>query len=134
MAAERPAPPAVGAPDAANAPNPPTVRRKLPAVRPPAARPVFSDPPTAMEIAKARIFEEPLVADGATTAADNQALTKALKLYLDAPRREDVAALDGFLQARPASPWKASLLTNLGIVALRTGYTSKALDYFEQSW
>jgi RHS repeat-associated protein len=96
--------------------------------------PLFSDPPTDLEIFRARIFEEPLVPAGPTSAQENRQLATVLRAYLDAPVREDVTAVERFLGDRPDSAWRLSLLTNLGIVTRRTGYFTKALALDREAW
>ncbi len=96
--------------------------------------PVFSDPPTDHEIFRARIFEEPLLAVSPTTSTDNIALADALTAYLGAGGGENTAALEAFLDRHPASPWAPSLRLDLGIVYRRTGYWTRALEQWEESW
>jgi RHS repeat-associated protein len=122
--------------DAPKAPEP-TSRlgnRRLPAVQPPPALPMLSDPPADSELFRARIFEEPLVPSGASTTDDNRALGTALKDYLAATAREEVVALEDFLARHPASPWRVAVLTNMSIVARRSGYFSKTLRFAEEAW
>ncbi|MEW6735316.1 MAG: RHS repeat-associated core domain-containing protein [Acidobacteriota bacterium] len=100
--------------------------------------PTFSTPPTAEEIAHARIFEESLTTvNGNPSVTENQALAKALLTYshnVENGDPEDTVALEQFLTQYPRSAWSVSLLTNLGLVYRRTGYFLKALDAWEQAW
>ncbi len=128
--AKRPSP----APARPPTPAPVKVNRTVPRVEPPALRPRFSEPPTDLEIFRARVFEEPLVPTSTTNPAENQALAQAVLAYLEAGRREDVGALEAFLEKHPASGWRASLLTNLGVVYRRTGYFSQAYASWEEAW
>jgi RHS repeat-associated protein len=111
-----------------------TANRTLPRVQAPPAQPRFSSPPTDAEIFRARVFAEPLVPHGATSAAENVALAKALLAYLDRPSRDDLGPLEAFLRSRPGSAWRPSLLASLGVVARRTGHYSKALDLGKEAW
>jgi RHS repeat-associated protein len=81
-----------------------------------------------------RAFEEPLVTIGTASVDENNALIIALHTYQKRKSYEDVSALTTFLSSYPQSPWKFSLLANLGIVYRKTGYFSKAIDAWEQAW
>ena len=132
VAAPVPPPPASGAaapPAASIAPY-----RLVPPATPPALRPVFSEQPTPGEIAKARVFEEPLVAARATSFAENRALAAALLAYHDSAAKHDLGAFDVFLAAHPRSGWRVSILTNLGLVSHQTGYVSRAVRYHGEAW
>lgn len=119
--------------------------RTLPKVDPLPSRPAFSPDPTDAEIFRARVFTEPLVpVGGASTASQNRDLARALLDYLDAQRpprppvrrvaADDISPFTTFLKAHSRSPWRASLLANLGVVYYRTGHFSKALQAWEESW
>jgi YD repeat-containing protein len=110
------------------------VNRTVPVVTPPPARPVFSAVVTDAEIARARVFAEPLLAVGPTTPDENRALADALTQYLEAGTPELTGVLDAFLARYPRSAWRASLLTQLGGVLQRTGYVSRALVFWEEAW
>lgn len=106
--------------------------------RPSAARPIsgplFSSQPTEAEIRHARIFEEPLLPMGRPSATENKDLARALQTFLRAKDQDDASALTGFLKRHPHSAWRASLLTNLGMVYRKTGYFSRALSAWEAAW
>jgi RHS repeat-associated protein len=124
-------------PPSSPAPEPPKVKvnRTLPKVKPPTPMPEFSAVPTDLEIFQARVFEEPLVPMGGPTyPLENQALASALLTYLRGGDVEDVSPILGFLEGHAISAWRASLLTDLGIVYRRTGYFSKALKAWEEAW
>jgi RHS repeat-associated protein len=109
--------------------------RKLPAVTPPSITPQFSAIPTDREFVSARVFPETLVPVGGPTSLDeNQALAKAVLAYVTVESREDVSSFTTFLADRPASPWRASLLANLGLVYRRTGYFTRALATEQDAW
>src|SRR2546422_10768047 len=96
---------------------------------------MFSDPPTDEEIFRARVFAEPLVPVGGSTSADqNRALAKALLAFLNRRNNDELAVVEQVLADYPKSPWRASLLTDLGIVYRNTGYFSKALAAWEETW
>ena len=116
-------------------PPAPTVNRTQPAITKAPTRFAFSTPPTDAEFYRARVFEEPLVpSPGGVNPSEDAALAA---LILD-PAREsasnDVEPFAAFLRAHPGSRWKGSLLLDLGIVYRHTGYFTRALDAWEQSW
>lgn len=116
-------------------PPPIKVNRTPPSGRALPSTPTFSTPPSDLELKQARVFEEPLVPIGRTTTADeNTELAWAITTYVRAGGGEDVSAFEAFLAARPETPWRGSLLTDLGIVYRRTGYFSKALAAWEAAW
>jgi len=108
--------------------------RKLPQVTAPSALPKLSEPPTDVELFKARVFEEPLIPEGPSTGRENRALGRALESYLQAKSREDISSLESFLAAHPTTVWKVAILTNLSIVARRSAYFTKTLQYGEEAW
>jgi RHS repeat-associated protein len=126
------APPAPAPPPQAQAVTP---NRTAPTPAPDLPYPTFSTPPTTAEITRARVFGEPLVPlGGEPTAQENQALATALSSYLRGQRRDALSGLVGFLGQHPTSPWRASLLLNLGLTYRRTAYYSRALAAWEQAW
>jgi RHS repeat-associated protein len=110
------------------------VNRTLPSVTSPPSIARFSEQPTNEEIFRAKVFEEPLVADGTTSGQENQALATAIATYLRGKNPEDVTLFEGFLREHPSSSWRASLLTDLGTVYRRTGYFSRALAAWQEAW
>ena len=111
-----------------------TVNRSVPKVTAPPRSPVFSNPPADQEIFRARVFAEPLVPMGKTTAAENTLLAQALLSFLARTKSDDVAPISEFLEQNPQSAWRASLLTDLGIVYRNSGYFTKALEAWEEAW
>jgi YD repeat-containing protein len=88
----------------------------------------FPASPTAEDIFRARIFEEPLVPMGAEpTPEENADFAAALVNYAECGGPDDFSALTAFLDAHPGSPWNGALLTNLGLVYYRRGHYSRAL-------
>src|SRR5437773_2612461 len=94
----------------------------------------FRAQPTDAELFAARIFDEPLVPTGKTSAQENKELATALMTYFHRQAPDEQSSLTQCLDRHPASPWRASLLLNLGLVWRQTGYFSRALEAWEQAW
>jgi RHS repeat-associated protein len=95
----------------------------------------FSRQPTAEEFFHSRLFEEPLVPiGGKPSVAENAALASALRGYAQRKIPDDFSSLDAFLAKYPKSPWRAALLTNLGLEAYRTGRYSRTIDSWAEAW
>ena len=123
----------------ASTPPPPApqvkVNRTVPAVTPPPSEPQFSSSPTTQEITRARVFSEPLLAiGGEPTAGENLVLARTLLAYHRSGgiRWEPIVA--DFLLTHPTSPWRASLLANLGTAQLRAHAYSLALASWSDAW
>ena len=111
------------------------VDRTVPKVDEPKTSLEFSGSPTPAEIFGSRVFEEPLVSiGGEPTAEENAALATALVAYSKRSASDDFASLTGFLHAHPKSPWRASLLANLGLEYYNTGHYSLAIKAWEKAW
>lgn len=114
---------------------PASANRTVPAVSVPRAALDFSTKPTVTEFFRGRIFEEPLIPIGGTPAdAENAALAAALRGYAARQTPDDFSALDEFLANHRHSPWRAALLTNLGLEAYRTGRYSRTMDSWAEAW
>jgi hypothetical protein len=110
------------------------VNHKLPVVTPPKPF-VFSSEPRDEEFAASHLFAEPLIpVGGKTNPTENKALAAAITAFVKAANPEQTHRLSEFLDRFPQSTWRASLLANLGTVYRSTGYWSKALDAWEESW
>jgi len=111
------------------------VNRTIPKVEPPKTALEFSKSPTAPEIFRARIFEEPLVpVGGEATPAENAALAAALLGYSKRTSPDDFSSLTGFLEKHPKSPWRAALLTNLGLEYYHTAHYSLTMPAWSEAW
>jgi len=109
--------------------------REVPDVEPPPLYPSFSLEPSDEEIFRARVFREPLVPmDMEPERNENRALADAVIAYLSGGTTEDFRPWRVFLNRFPESRWRASLLTNLGIVYQKTGFLSRARAAFEEAW
>lgn len=95
----------------------------------------LEEEPSDVDLQMARVFFEPLIPlEGEAQEGENVALGRALKAYVDRADKDDISALEGFLQAYPESRWKAALQTNLGIVRRKAGYFTEALERLEEAW
>ena len=95
----------------------------------------LNQPPTTEQVCRMRVFEEPLVpVGGEPSAAENDALYAALIDYSKRTGLDDFASLRGFLERHPNSPWRAALLTCLGLEYYNTAYYSRALEAWQEAW
>jgi len=109
--------------------------RTLPKFAPPTAGLAFSQNPTTQEIFHFRAFAEPLIPIGGEPGvAENSALASALTSYAKREGPDDFSSLTGFLDTHPQSPWRAALLTDLGLEYYNTAYYSRALAAWSEAW
>lgn len=95
----------------------------------------FSSIPKDVDIRTARVFIEPLFPSNKDYDADeNIALSKALTSFHNRGSIEDDSTLVNFLKAYPKSRWKAAIEYNLGVLHYQTGYLTKALEDWQDSW
>jgi len=76
-------------------------------------------------------FAEPFVRTRPTTAAEDNALSRAIGTV---QRPNDYRALELFLATYPNSGWATAAWTNLGIAYLHDGFFSRALDAWQKAW
>jgi RHS repeat-associated protein len=84
------------------------------------------------------VFLEPLIAFSTPRAGDETRLLAAIETYRRAAEAAAgdpdawarVQPLEAYLAANPDSPWRVSLLTNIGLVYERLGYVQDALEAF----
>ena len=91
----------------------------------------FAESPKDEEIARARVFEEPLIPTASATVGENRSLFYALLSSLKSGNTEDLSVIEEYLREYPQSVWRLSLLTNMGIVYRHTGYFTRALESWE---
>jgi RHS repeat-associated protein len=109
--------------------------RTLPDVKPPSLTPEFSENPSDIEFFHIHLFQLPLTPVlGKTSMQENRDLAGALLAFSKRGKNDDVSMLTTFLDAHPASAWRASLLFNIGKVYRSTGYISRALAIWEKTW
>src|SRR5258706_10929285 len=117
------------------APAPIKINGAVPRIQPPQTGLEFSAKPTIQELFRARVFEEPLVPIGGEPGADeNAALAGALLGYAKRSGPDDFSSLTGFLEGHLQSPWRAALLTDLGLEYYNTAHYSLALEAWEKAW
>jgi RHS repeat-associated protein len=94
-----------------------------------------SKTPEADAVARHPYFEHSLKYSGKTpSAATTATLIAAVNEFAQRKSPDDFSALESYLVKHKQSPWRASLLLNIGACYLRAGRFSKALAAFEQSW
>jgi hypothetical protein len=132
-----PASPAPNEPGVTRAPAAPkvTVNRTVPKVVAPSGELTFRTQPSMADIVNARVFREPLVPVGGTpTDAENAALARALLTFAKGAEAGSDVALRRFLADFSNSPWRASLLLNLGMRYRTFNAYARALASWDQAW
>jgi hypothetical protein len=82
-------------------------------------------------------FAEPLIAIKSQAALNASALTKVVEAFgakIDGDFVDRAKLFENFLETYPASPWRVSILTNLGIAYYHEGYFNKALTAWRGAW
>src|SRR5882724_10889214 len=87
-----------------------------------------------MKTTRTQVFNRFLFPGGKTTLKDNQDLARALMTFLQRTNRDDFGVINQFLSSHPQSPWRASLLTELGLSYRHAGWFSKALSCWSDAW
>jgi DNA invertase Pin-like site-specific DNA recombinase len=73
--------------------------------------------------ADARVFPEPLVPVGVSSAEDKVALAAALLAFVDHREPNTLGPVARFMETHPTSVWQPSLLVNAGLVLLQQGFS-----------
>jgi RHS repeat-associated protein len=95
----------------------------------------FSARPSDADFFKTRVFREVLVPVGrATAAAENAALGAALNQYTQSRSPDAIEPILTFLDQHPDSPWRASLLVNVGFAFKASGAYRRALSAWDEAW
>jgi len=110
------------------------VNRTVPAVTPPSMDLAFGVHVTSDMIARARVFEEPLIPTGDPSADENRTMGQLLQAVAGMPRDQQAMRVDAYLVERPLSPWRASLLANVATLYAREGYFTRAAERWQQAW
>jgi len=79
------------------------------------------------------VFIEPLIAFEPYSAIDLQDLQTAAAEYQAAGDPTRIESRQGYLTAHPDSPWRGSILANIGIMYEREFFISKTLDFLAQA-
>src|SRR5205085_10722698 len=61
-------------------------------------------------------------------------LAAALLAYAKRGGPDDCSSLTGFLEKHPISPWRAALLTDIGLEYYNTAHYSLALESWGEAW
>ena len=77
---------------------------------------------------------EPLVAMGVAEKSDTEALVATLTTFKANAEKEDYAVLTRWADEHPNSVWRASVLTNLGLLFYDAGRFSKSIESWELAW
>jgi RHS repeat-associated protein len=116
-------------------PEPRAPNRRVPNVAPLDLNVHFGDLPTAAAITRAHILPQPLLpVGGPPSTDDNRAIGAALEFYAGAGRIAGRARLEDFAHSQASSPWRASLMANLGTLCWQEGYFSRAAAYWDGAW
>ncbi len=111
------------------------VNRTVPTVAPPSGILTLREQPSLGDLVNARVFREPLVpVGGVPSDAENAALGRALLRFARSVDGGSDIALRQFLVDYPASPWRASLLLNLGLRYRSINAYSRALASWDETW
>ena len=109
--------------------------RNRPQVPRPPDRLVLPNQPSPEDVFNARVFAEPLVPVGGQPSADDTAaLGRAIRTFYARSDRGETSSMTSYLAGQPASPWRASLLANLGTVYAQEGAFSRAMSAFDEAW
>src|ERR1700722_3044420 len=95
----------------------------------------LSDYPSDAELMKLACFEESLIPTSAPSLdGENHDLALAIKAEFNGSSDEIVSQLDQFTQKYPKSRWVTAVQVNRGLILYKSGYYSRAVDAFRQSW
>lgn len=81
-----------------------------------------------------RFLPEALIAGRPASRSEARELYAILEEYGSSAPGEGTSAIEGYLSRSPGSPWRVSLLTNLGMIHYRSGHFSKAIAAFDLAW
>jgi YD repeat-containing protein len=83
---------------------------------------------------KVAIFSEPLLPTSTPSADDNRAVAALIESIAGMAMSHRLIRIEQFLEAHPASPWRASLLANAATIFAKNGYFTRAAGYWNQAW
>ena len=110
------------------------VNRTVPKVTPPNLEPAFGADVTTEMIARARMFEEPLMPVGEPSAEENRALGQLLQTIGSMSRDQQAICIDAYITSYPTSAWRPSLQTTAAVLYAREGYFTRAEAHWQQVW
>jgi len=93
-----------------------------------------SSPSVAELFVHSGLPEAPVPIGGVPGESDNRAFAAALKQFAVHSSPDDISALAAYLEAYPQSPWRISVLTNLGLMHYNSARFSSALAAFNTAW
>jgi RHS repeat-associated protein len=112
--------------------TPVTVNRTPPAVTAPDLTVRFEETPSSVDLARAHVLPIPLrPAGGLPSLQENRDLGRALEAFASS---RSTRMLEEFAARYPRSPWRPSLLVNLGKLKWREGYFSRAAGLWDEAW
>lgn len=94
----------------------------------------FSKRPTLAELSRVLIFEEPLLYSRKPSSKEIQLLAQALGSYIAQGQLEGLSTVQDYLKKHPSSPWRLSLLVNVGLMHRHVGNISEAIKAWEAAW
>jgi len=80
------------------------------------------------------LFHEPLVPFRDASLSEQEALSAAISEYAAAGDPAIIAPLADYLENSPDSPWRQSLLLNMGLARADAGYLSDSIELFEAAY
>lgn len=93
---------------------------------------VASNHTTTNRLDRYGIFSDPLIASRSTTYLEKQHLSDAIQAYRQQNNPLSIYPLTHYLAEYPQSPWRTSLLANIGFMYEQQGYIDQAIDYYQQ--
>ena len=130
--AEQPSKKADAVPPSPEPETPVAVNRRRPAVTAPDLTVRFDETPSSVDLARAYVLPIPLrPVDGLPSLQENRDLGRALEAFASS---RSARMLEEFAARYPQSPWRPSLLVNLGKLKWREGYFSRAAGLWDEAW
>lgn len=95
----------------------------------------LTEDPSEEQLFMSGLFSEPLIPVGRhPTPEENRELAAALRKYAAGNALENVDPLSAYLEANSNSPWRMSLLVNLGILHSHAARFSRTFACWEEAW
>jgi hypothetical protein len=130
--AKQPSKKADGVPPSPEPETPVAVNRTRPAVTEPDLTVRFDETPSSVDLARAYVLPIPLrPVGGLPSLQENRDLGRALEAFASS---RSARMLEEFAARYPQSPWRPSLLVNLGKLKWQEGYFSRAAGLWDEAW